>query len=153
MTEPARRRVILATLIFVAACVFLTGINWGLPSRAVDKYLFGDEPVWSGEKILSLAPSDANQLGADVDVNPLAKKSYPIVLNDTDEKRAEIIRRYRLFSHQPDEMITFKSLSRINQFKGDPRLYQYGGLWMYPVGALLKAASLVGLVDLRGGPA
>lgn len=153
MTEPARRRVLIVGLIAVAACVFLTGINWGLPSRAIDKYLFGDEPVWSGEKILSLAPSDANQLGADVDVNPLAKKNYPIVLNDTDEKRAEIIRRYRLFSHQPDEMITFKSLSRINQYRGDPRLYQYGGLWMYPVGVMLKVASIVGLVELKGGPA
>ena len=91
MSEPARRRVILAALIFVAACVFLIGINWGLPSRAIDKYLFGDEPVWSGEKILSLAPTDENELGADVDANPLAKKTYPIVLNDTDEKRAEII--------------------------------------------------------------
>jgi hypothetical protein len=152
MTEPARRRTLMAVLIAIAAGVFLTGINWGLPSRWVDPYLFGDEPVWSGEKILSLAPSDANTLGADVDANPLAKRSYPIVLNDTDETRAEIIRRYRLFSHQPDEMITFKSLARIKQFKGDPRLYQYGGLWMYPVGAMLAVADLVGYVDLRGGP-
>jgi len=152
MTETARRRALIAALIAVAAGVFLTGINWGLPSRWVDPYLFGDEPVWSGEKILSLAPSDEGTLGADVDANPLAKRTYPIVLNDTDEKRAEIIRRYRLFSHQPDEMITFKSLARIKQFKGDPRLYQYGGLWMYPVGAMLAAADVVGYVDLRGGP-
>jgi hypothetical protein len=152
MTEAARRRTLVGVLIVVAACVFLTGINWGLPSRWVDPYLFGDRPVWNGEKVLSLAPSDAGTLGADVDANPLARKSYPIVLNDTDEKRAEIIRRYRLFSHQPDEMITFKSLSRINQHRGDPRLYQYGGLWMYPVGAMLKAASIVGFVELRGGP-
>jgi hypothetical protein len=152
MTEPARRRVIPAALTLVAAAVFLTGIHWGLPSRWVDPYLFGDEPVWSGEKILSLAPSDEGALGADVDANPLTKRSYPIVLNDTDEKRAEIIRRYRLFSHQPDEMITFKSLARIRQHRGDPRLYQYGGLWMYPVGAMLALADIVGYVDLRGGP-
>lgn len=152
MSEKSRRRLTLAALHLVAAGVFLTGINWGLPSRWVDPYLFGDEPVWSGEKILSLAPSDENTLGADVDANPLAKRAYPIVLNDTDEKRAEIIRRYRLFSHQPDEMITFKSLARINQHRGDPRLYQYGGLWMYPVGAMLKLADVVGFVDLRGGP-
>jgi hypothetical protein len=152
MTETARRRALIAVLLVVAAGVFLTGINWGLPSRAVDPYLFGDEPVWSGEKIARLAPSDANVLGADVDVNPLARRQLPIVLNDTDEKRAEIIRRYRLFSHQPDEMITFKSLARINQHRGDPRLYQYGGLWMYPVGAMLKLADIVGFVDLRGGP-
>ncbi|MGB7161329.1 MAG: glycosyltransferase family 39 protein [Tepidisphaeraceae bacterium] len=153
MTETARRRTVLIVLLVVAACVFLLGINWGLPSRAVDPYLFGDRPVWSGEKIASLAPSDAAVLGADVDANPLRRDaSIPIVLNDTDEKRAEIIRRYRLYSYQPDEMITFKSLSRINQFRGDPRLYQYGGLWMYPVGVMLKLADVVGFVDLRGGP-
>ncbi len=152
MSLTARRSAVIAGLVVVAACVFLTGINWGLPSRAVDRFLFGDEPVWSGEKIAKLAPSDANTLGADIDANPLAKRSYPIVLNDTDEKRAEIIRRYRLFSHQPDEMITFKALARIKQHRGDPRLYQYGGLWIYPVGAMLKAASIVGLIELRGGP-
>ena len=141
----------IAMLIAIAAGVFFTGINWGLPSRWVDPYLFGDQPVWSGEKILALAPSDEGKLGADVDANPLARQTYPIVLNDTDEKRAEIIRRYRLFSHQPDEMITFKSLARMKQYKGDPRLYQYGGLWMYPVGAMLAIADLVGYVDLRGG--
>ena len=37
-------------------------------------------------------------------------------------------------------MITFKSLSRIREFHGDPRLYQYGGLWIYPVGTLIKIA-------------
>src|SRR5688500_19492629 len=155
MTETARRRALIAALIAVAAGVFLTGINWGLPSRWVDPYLFGDEPVWSGEKILSLAPSDEGTLGADVDANPLAKRTYSIVLHDTDEKRAEILRRYRLFSHQPDEMITFRSLSQMRPGEGklDPRLYQYGGLWIYPVGALLKAASVVKLVELRSDPA
>lgn len=150
MTETARRRVLIAMLLVVAAGVFLTGINWGLPSRWVDPYLFGEEPVWSGEKILALAPP-GGALGADVDANPLAKRDYPIVLNETDAQRAEIIRRYRLFSHQPDEMITFMSLSRIRQHRGDPRLYQYGGLWMYPVGAMLAAADVIGFVDLRGG--
>ncbi|HEV2295248.1 MAG TPA: glycosyltransferase family 39 protein [Tepidisphaeraceae bacterium] len=152
MTKAARPRFVMAVLMFVAAGVFLTGINWGLPSRWVDPYLFGNEPVWSGEKLLSLAPPSGGALGADVDANPLTKRSYPIVLNDRDEKRAEIIRRYRLFSHQPDEMITFMALSRINQHHGDPRLYQYGGLWIYPVGAMLKLADIVGFIDLRGGP-
>jgi hypothetical protein len=137
----------------LAAVAFLLGINWGLPSRQVDRFLFGDEPVWSGAKIAKLAPSDANVLGADVDANPILNLSGPIVLNETDEQRAEIIRRYRLFSYQPDEMITLRSLSRIGQHRGDPRLYQYGGLWIYPVGAMLKAASLLGLIELKADQA
>ena len=38
-------------------------------------------------------------LGADVDPNPTPPGS---VLNLTDEQRAEIVRRYRLYSYQPD---------------------------------------------------
>src|SRR6266550_6240697 len=127
-------------LVLIIACAtFLPGINWGLPSRATDPYLFGTHEIWSGAKIIELAPAES-ALGADVDANPIANRTQPILLNATDPQRAEILRRYRLFSCQPDEMITFKSLSRIREFHGDPRLYQYGGLWIYPVGVLVKVA-------------
>jgi len=136
-----------------AAASFLIGIHWGLPTRAADRYLFGSQTPWTGAKIISLAPAESDERGADVDANPIDRSKGDVILNATDSQRAEIIRRYRLFSYQPDEMITFKSLSRLRQNHGDPRLYQYGGLWIYPVGALLKAASLVGYVDLRSDQA
>lgn len=144
--------VVLLALLLMAACVFLMGITWGLPSRNVDPYLFGDHPVWTGAQIIQLAPeSSDSDRGADVDANPITDRSHPILLNETDSQRAEIVRRYRLFSYQPDEMITFKSLSGMHPSHGDfdPRLYQYGGLWIYPVGVLLKLSSLVHLIDLR----
>ncbi|MGH7213481.1 MAG: ArnT family glycosyltransferase [Tepidisphaeraceae bacterium] len=143
---------VVAGLMLLAGVVFFAGITWGLPSRAVDPYLFGDHPVWSGAEIARLAGTRADDAdrGADVDVNPLARRDgQPIVLNATDAQRAEIIRRYRLYTYQPDEMITLMSLSKIRQNKGDPRLYQYGGLWVYPVGVLLKLSSMLGLIDLR----
>ncbi|MGA3067841.1 MAG: glycosyltransferase family 39 protein [Tepidisphaeraceae bacterium] len=64
--------------------------------------------------------------------------------------RARILRRYRLYSNQPDEMITFRSLAQMHPGAGDfdPRLYQYGGLWIYPVGGLLKAAGEIGLITV-----
>src|SRR5687768_2769678 len=46
MVEANRQRLALAGCIVVAAGVFLTGINWGLPSRAVDPYLFGARTPW-----------------------------------------------------------------------------------------------------------
>src|SRR5688572_33467584 len=128
MSEANRRRAVLTALLIVALCVFIPGLRWGLPSRAADPYLFGDEPVWDGEKIRSLAGGwDEANVGADVDRNPLAQSSQPILLNETDAQCAEIIRRYRLFSHQPDEMITFRALSQMNpgEMKLDPKLYQY----------------------------
>src|SRR3954453_17948154 len=69
--------------------------------------------------------------------------------------RAEIVRRYRLFSHQPDEMITFMAFRKMRpgELNLDPHLYQYGGLWIYPVALCLKVAAAVRLVELRGGDA
>lgn len=147
----------LVPLLAVAACVFLAGITWGLPSHKADPYLFGDHPVWTGADILRLAPEPAadESRGADVDVNPITDRHHPVLLNGTDAQRAEIVRRYRLYSYQPDEMITFKSLSGMHpgRLDLDPHLYQYGGLWIYPVGGLLKLSSLLHLVDVRADKA
>ena len=140
-------------LLLLALGWFAVGINWGLPSRRADAFLFGDRHPWSGKEILQLAggASVDPDRGADVDVNPVSDRERPVVLNETDAQRAEIVRRYRLYSYQPDEMITFNALRQMNPGAGqlDPKLYQYGGLWVYPVGALLKLASVAGLVELR----
>lgn len=160
MTEDAKpqaaitgRWVLLAGLVLALAW-FLTGIHWGLPSRSADPFLFGpDRQPWSGNEIVALTGTGATNAdhGADVDVNPITTRDRPVVLNDTDRKRGEIVRRYRLYSYQPDEMITFNALRQMNPGARhlDPKLYQYGGLWVYPVGALIKLASIAKLVDVR----
>lgn len=136
--------------------MFFSFIHWGLPSRAVDPFLFGDRTPWTGEEILNLLPNDLDfNRGADVDANPISRADAQILLNDTDAKRAEIVRRYRLFSYQPDEVITFMALAQMNPGEGklDPKLYQYGGLWIYPVGAMLKLSSMLNLVKLESSQA
>ena len=152
MTVSRRERCLLLGVWAIAAIAFLPGVRWGLPSRDVDKYLFGDHPVWTGEQILALAGGRAHDrsVGADVDRDALDDRSDVVTLNDTDAKRAEIVRRYRLYTRQPDEMITMMALASMRPGEGDfdPKLYQYGGLWTYPVGALIKIASLVGVVHL-----
>ena len=146
----------LLVLLVAAGVVFCLGITWGLPSRAVDPFLFGDEPVWPGEKIQRLAGerSDDPERGADVDVDPLNRRDEIICINETDEQRAEIIRRYRLYTYNPDEMVTMMALASMSPGSGDldPGLYQYGGLWIYPVGVLLKLASTCGLITLQSDP-
>src|SRR5688572_25100502 len=88
--------------LLLAGAWFALGIDWGLPSRRADAYLFGTtvEP-WSGKRILELAGGweEAPDRGADVDLNPVAGRQRPVILNATDEQRAEIVRRYRLFSY------------------------------------------------------
>src|SRR4029079_14962634 len=100
MVEPAQERATLTLVMLVAATVFGLGMSWGLPTRAVDPYLFGDRPVWSGREIIGLAPADTGEHGADVDANPILNRGTTVIVNETDRQRAEIVRRYRLFSHQ-----------------------------------------------------
>jgi hypothetical protein len=145
-------RLILTTCIAFLVAMVVAGIDWGLPSRESDAFLFASHRVWTGAELSSWDQDRRDRLlGADVDRNPLDRSTWPMVLNDSDQKRQEILRRYRLYSSQPDEMITFMALQQMNPsgWDFDPKLYQYGGLWVYPVGALLKVCSLAGLIELR----
>ena len=128
-------------------------IGWGLPSARLDPLLFGGDPPWPPERYPARA--QAQQLsersaGADTDLNPLERRDRLIVLTADDTARGEILQRYRLYSRQPDELITFRALQRMRPAAGDldPRLYQYGGAYIYMVGAGLAAAAALGLVRL-----
>lgn len=158
----SRRRLVPGLWLALALHVLLSavGLSWGLPSRSWDKFLFPDGDSWPADRTASLAGADEklspqrlSQTGADVDIDPLRTGEYSdaLVLNATDADLAEILLRYRLYTYQPDEMITMMALAGMNprRLKLDPRLYQYGGLFVYPVGALIAAGGAVGLIDLR----
>ena len=154
MTPVRTHAVLLAGLLAFAAVSFGTGIGWGLPSREADRFLFGNRTPWTGAEVMALAGpwQPAGDRGSDRPQHAAAgPATRPTVLNATDADRAQIVRRYRLYSDQPDEMITFRSLSRMRPTHGDldPRLYQYGGLWIYPVGGLLRLAAAAHLLTLR----
>jgi hypothetical protein len=148
-----RERLTLILITAVGALVFFSGGGWGLPSRAYDRFLFPSGKAWSGKEIVEKGgkwTADPDR-SADADANPILDRSTPVWLNQSNQQKAEILRRYRLFSAQPDEMVTFMALAGMRPSTGnfDPRMYQYGGMWIYPVGALLKLASMVGLVTVR----
>src|SRR5688500_9216595 len=91
-----RDRILLGGSLFVAACVFLAGLGWGLPSRAGDGYLFGDRPAVTGLRMLALdsalppAQWADPARGADVDTNPLNRPADRLVLLNGDlSSRAE----------------------------------------------------------------
>jgi hypothetical protein len=144
-----QERVAVAILLVLALAVFGGGLTWGLPSRDADRFLFGSRPAWSGRQIMELTGkrATASTQGADVDRDPLRNRAGKVLLNRTDRDRAEIVRRYRLFTYQPDEMVTMMALAEMHPGQGDfdPKLYQYGGLWVYPIGGLLKLASVLHL--------
>jgi hypothetical protein len=157
LAREAKRRggwpLVLVAALFVVLSI--VGLDWGLPSRSSDAFLFGEAEPWSAEGILELAGERdifSAERGADVDVDPLARAEAGdyVELTGTPSKVADIYLRYRLYTNQPDELITIRALGGMRPSEGklDPRLYQYGGLFLYPVGALLKAASLAGWVEL-----
>ncbi|MGB0714946.1 MAG: ArnT family glycosyltransferase [Phycisphaerae bacterium] len=129
------------------------GITWGIPTAQEDHFLWSAEKSWTGEQLVALTNASerfSSTRGADVDVNALEASEEPIELTGNDTDIAAIYVRYRLYTHQPDEMITMQALSgmRPGALQLDPRLYQYGGLFIYPIGALLKIGSMIGLIEL-----
>lgn len=147
----------LIALVICGGSVFLVGIGWGLPSRQADSFLFSNPTPWTGHQVtVRIGDSDVrDEQAADISSNPLDRRTNTVIANATDRDRARIMRRYRLMSYQPDEFATFAALSRMKPGRGDldPRMYKYGGLWVYPVGGLLKLAAAMGRVRLTPDPA
>lgn len=152
MTRRLHEQLIIMALLVAGAVVFSLGINWGIPSRNFDPYLFGKiGSAWTGKEILAAGgawQADSSR-PADAANGPALDRSQVIWLNQTKEEQARIIERYRLYSYQPDEMVTFRALSGMRGGNLDPRMYQYGGLWIYPMGVLLKVVSIAGAVELH----
>lgn len=147
-----RRAVRLAAWVWVVLLSPL--LLWGLPSKLNDDLLGGRDGVdW--ERVAEFARGRAAQLaarpaGADTDLDPLPQPAGLVDLVPTAASRAEILLRYRLYSRQPDEMITFRALQgmRPRQLDLDPKLYQYGGAYIYSVGAALAASAALGLTRI-----
>ncbi len=128
---------------------------WGLPSSQIDPLLFGNDEPWDADRYNAEADLQARRErvgGADTDLDPLEVTDRIVNLTEDEAARAAILRRYRLFSRQPDEMITFMALQRMNPrgFDFDPQLYQYGGGYIYLIGAALGVSSLLGLTTITG---
>lgn len=143
--------VLFVTILYLACSA--SGLAWGLYSPQRDQHLFPHGSTWSRERVAQVLVSrtdSAESRGADVDPNPHDESALPAAINKRDEQIAEIYARYLLYSAQPDEMITFRALDEMapGEWRLDPKLYQYGGLFIYPVGAIIKLASVIGWVQL-----
>lgn len=128
-------------------------LNWGLPTAEYDPLLFGGDQPWSADRY---DVDDALQArrdrggGADTDLDPITVTDRIVDLTEDEQARAAILLRYRLFSRQPDEAITFMALQRMSprQLDFDPQLYQYGGGYIYLIGAALGLSAMLDLTTL-----
>jgi len=58
--------------------------------------------------------------------------------------------RFKLYSVEADEMVSIMALARIKPKEGmlDPGFYQYGGAWLYPLGAWYYSLAKIGLLPI-----
>ncbi|HTW94045.1 MAG TPA: hypothetical protein VMD30_04570 [Tepidisphaeraceae bacterium] len=131
--------------------IFGAGINWGLPSLDYNSILVGSHGI-ALEAAAARLPNLKQDAPADVVPDSPLEQTQVVPLNQNYAQAARILCRYRLYSAQPDEMITFRSLAQMNPAQGefDPHLYQYGGLWIYPIGAIIDLAGKFGILDVGG---
>ena len=127
--------------------------RWGLPTSATDDLLFGGDSPWPAERYHAAGKTEERRsraAGADTDLDPLAQTDRIVDLTADDKARADILLRYRLYSRQPDEVITFMALQQMNprSLDFDPKLYQYGGGYIYLIGAVVGLTSLLGITHL-----
>lgn len=121
-------------LVVGLACA-LCGITWGLPNA-----------------------DRVNLLGDDLDA--VRAQIQPDSRTDTlvyaHEKEADSVdlgrayRRYFLYSNHPDEMLTLMGLARMkpSSLELHPGQFQYGGLFTYPIGALIFLGGKLELVEV-----
>ncbi|MBU0639640.1 MAG: glycosyltransferase family 39 protein [Planctomycetes bacterium] len=151
--RPPRRKLVVWRVVLLWAAAMVPLAFWGLPTSRYDDLLFGGQAAWSPEHYAAAAALRARQeraAGADVDLNPRPDTTAIADLTADEGQRAEILRRYRLYSRQPDEMITLMALQQMRPRAGDfdPQLYQYGGGYIYLIGASIGLASVLNLVEL-----
>ena len=158
-------RIILLFLILFFICFNRWGINWGIPSEERTELVF---PVQLHNESFYLLMKQAREeiykqsMGSPIgrlrDSSSLSPvlKSIGIIGNENlyfngDKKiLANFIRPYLLRSNHPDEQMTIASLAGMHpkQFDFNPRIFQYGGAYIYVMGAWLGMHHILGVIKL-----
>jgi len=150
----------LAILILVGLLFHTKGINWGIPDRERIDLVFGDEEVL--DAFLNPMLSTHEEIremqvyyGAPykLDYNPEEKivvdvKKKKIVIS---KEMVNTLRSYLFRSYGADEQAAIASLSKMDPSKHNfnPHFFEYGGVYLYPLGAFLKGCSIFKIVNLK----
>lgn len=106
----------------------------------------------TGESSLGRLAEDNGQGFTPVLKSLGAARDRPLVFNGDPGVLADFVRPYLLRSNHPDEQMTLAALATMKPAKLDfnPRLFQYGGAYIYPLGAWLGALKAAGSITLTG---
>lgn len=159
---------LLIAVLLVSIAANFTGIGWGLPGARrtglvfpadLRNDAFNRKMVETRDRIYEITEGSPVGLArtGDPGLSPI-KQSLGITegANVISFKRndtallSNLIRPYLLRSNHTDEQMIIAALSKINpkKLKFDPKLYHYGGAYIYPAGAWIFGSSVLGLTKL-----
>ena len=126
-------------LALVPACI---GITWGLPSERRFAKVAGADRARIAKEIIARTAADQPRKAAGLTFRMLDPREP-----DTEGR---LYRRFALYSDHPDEMLVLSALSRMRPraLRLDPGAYCYGGLFVYPIGVMIRVAGWLGLATV-----
>ncbi len=162
-----KNQFVLSAILFISLVAGYTGIKWGVPSNIrADMVLPKELRTEEFYKTMADTRSDiykatgGNPLGRlqeDPGQTPILKtmnvpSTGNVVLEQNDRVFANLIRPYLLRTNHPDEQMAVNMLSLMKPSKLDfnPRLFQYGGVYIYPMGAYLEALKILNIIHVSG---
>jgi len=144
------------SIILVCGFFHFAGIRWGVPDRERINLVFGNEERM--KQVMPLMRESYDELKEFQVYNDVR---YPGWYNTQEEMKLlfdgkkisvpkEIMnscRSYLLRSYGADEQAALVSLSKMDPKKLDfnPRLFGYGGMYLYPLGLAVELSSLLGI--------
>ena len=158
--------------IIICAWLSFSGIRWGIPSKErADMVL--SQNMRTGEFYAQMEKSrediykhsNNSPLGRTENkegsaLSPILKSlgvtgNEILIYTGQANILSNFVRPYMIRTYHTDEQMTIASLSRMKpgQFDLDPRIYQYGGLYIYGMGAYFYALKSAGILKLSGNPA
>jgi hypothetical protein len=140
---------LLGLLVFTLAVEGLMGIGWGLPTQArVERVV----PRNRAHVLIQMAKQvdvDLKEKAAISNAVPLGGQTADLETGCLRDRPVDLLRAMRRFLSYPcdwDEPHIVRCLAGMKPSAGDfnPRMVSYGGLAIYPIGALIKVAILSG---------
>lgn len=130
-------------LVVVMAALLAGSIDWGLPSAERVEALLGERPVTERQREMLTTLRARHYAGG------IVERSAGAELGEIE--RIEALRAFLLGSSAVDERKPYSALSRMDpgRLDLDPKIYLYGGSFLYPIGALVLTADRVGWLDVH----
>jgi hypothetical protein len=149
-------------MLAVAALALALGASWGLPDMQRTRLLTADHPLTATERAELTATRDEYYRNLDAKKALEADHSESHTQPPPEAAQGEhgtfsapqkliFLRAYILGGSAVDERKPYSALSRMRprHLDFDPRIYIYGGTYLYPLGGILFGERMTGLLTTR----